>query len=195
MLTEDEIKEIFLKTNAFLEGHFLLSSGLHSPYYLQCARVFQYPEYGELLCKELARRIEEADINCEVVIAPALGGVIVSYELARQLGVRGIFAERVNGNLTLRRGFEIREGEKVIVVEDVITTGGSLRETMEIVKERGGTIVATASIVDRSAGKVNFGVPFFTLWSLNVPAYTPEVCPLCKQKIPIEKPGSRNLKG
>ena len=194
MLTEDRIKEIFLKADAFLEGHFLLSSGLHSPYYLQCARVLQYPDYAEMLCRELARRIDELDVEYDFVIAPALGGIIVSYETARHLRTRGIFAERVDGKLTLRRGFEIKPGEKAIVVEDVVTTGKSTGETMEVVKQLGGEVVAVGSLVDRSGGKVNFGVPFVTLWRLEVPVFEPESCPICKEgKIPLIKPGSRNI--
>ncbi|WP_456341479.1 orotate phosphoribosyltransferase [Thermovibrio sp.] len=194
MLTEDQIKEIFLKADAFLEGHFLLSSGLHSPYYLQCARVLQYPDYAETLCRELARRIKELGVEFDLVIAPAIGGIIVSYETARHLGVRGIFAERVEGKLTLRRGFEIKPGERAVVVEDVVTTGKSTRETIDVVKARGGKVVAVGSLVDRSGGKVDFGVPFTTLWRLEVPVYQPENCPLCKEgKIPLVKPGSRNI--
>jgi len=194
MLTEERIKEIFLKTDAFLEGHFLLSSGLHSPYYLQCAKVLQYPEFAEELCKELARRINELGVEYDLVIAPALGGIIVSYETSRHLGVRGIFAERVDGKLTLRRGFEIKPGERAVVVEDVVTTGKSTRETIEVVKQHGGEVVAVGSLVDRSGGKVNFGVPFVTLWRLEVPVFEPDSCPLCKEgKIPLVKPGSRNI--
>ncbi|RKQ60586.1 orotate phosphoribosyltransferase [Thermovibrio guaymasensis] len=194
MLTEDKIKEIFLKADAFLQGHFLLSSGLHSPYYLQCARVLQYPKYSEILCKELARRIKEKVSDFDFVIAPAIGGIIVSYETARHLGVRGIFAERVDGRLTLRRGFEIKPGERAVVVEDVVTTGKSTRETIEVVKSHGGEVVAVGSLVDRSGGKVDFGVPFTTLWRLEVPVYQPENCPLCREgKVPLVKPGSRNI--
>jgi orotate phosphoribosyltransferase len=195
MLTEDQIKEIFLKADAFLEGHFLLSSGLHSPYYLQCARVLQYPNYAETLCSELARRIKELGIEFDLVIAPAIGGIIVSYETARHLGVRGIFAERVDGKLTLRRGFEIKKGERAVVVEDVVTTGKSTRETIEVVKEHGGEVVAVGSLVDRSGGKADFGgIPFTTLWRLEVPVYQPESCPLCREgKLPLVKPGSRNI--
>jgi len=194
MLTEDKIKEIFLKADAFLEGHFLLSSGLHSPYYLQCAKVLQYPEYSEILCKELARRLKELDVEYDLVIAPAIGGILVSYEVARHLKTKGIFAERVDGKLTLRRGFTIEKGSKVIVVEDVVTTGKSTRETIEVVKENGGKVVAVGSLVDRSGGKVDFGVPFETLWRLEVPVFEPDSCPICKEgKIPLVKPGSRNI--
>ncbi len=194
MLTEEEIKEIFLKADAFLEGHFLLSSGLHSPYYLQCAKVLQYPDYAEKLCSELAGRIEDLGVEYDLVIAPAIGGIIVSYETARHLGVRGIFAERVEGELKLRRGFEIKPGERAVVVEDVVTTGKSTRETMEVVSSHGGEVVAVGSLVDRSGGKVDFGVPFVTLWRLEVPVYEPEVCPICREgKIPLVKPGSRNI--
>ncbi|ADU96054.1 orotate phosphoribosyltransferase [Thermovibrio ammonificans] len=194
MLSEEQIKEIFLKADAFLEGHFLLSSGLHSPYYLQCAKVLQYPDYAELLCRELARRIREFGVEFDLVIAPAIGGIIVSYETARHLKVRGIFAERVNGELTLRRGFEIKPGERAVVVEDVVTTGKSTKETIEVVKAHGGKVVAVGSLVDRSGGKVDFGVPFASLWRLEVPVYSPESCPICKEgKLPLVKPGSRNI--
>ncbi len=194
MLTEDQIKEIFLKSDAFLEGHFLLSSGLHSPYYLQCAKVLQYPKYAEILCKELARKIDQLKVEYNLVIAPAIGGIIVSYETARHLNVRGIFAERVDGKLTLRRGFEIKPGEKAVVVEDVVTTGKSTRETIEVVKQHGGNVVAVGSLVDRSGGKVEFGVPFVTLWRLEVPVYEPESCPICREgNTPLVKPGSRNI--
>ncbi|WP_456426010.1 orotate phosphoribosyltransferase [Desulfurobacterium sp.] len=196
MLTEEEIKEIFLKTDAFLEGHFLLSSGLHSPYYLQCAKVLQYPRYAEILCREIAEKIEELGVNIDFVIAPAIGGIIVSYETARHVGVRGIFAERKDGvNLVLRRGFEIKSGERALVVEDVVTTGKSTKETIEVVKSFGAEVVAVGSLVDRSGGKVDFGVPFVTLWRLDVPAYESSNCPICKEgKIPLEKPGSRKIK-
>ncbi len=194
MLTEDQIKEIFLKSDAFLEGHFLLSSGLHSPYYLQCAKVLQYPKYAEVLCKELARKINSLNVEYNLVIAPAIGGIIVSYETARHLEVRGIFAERVDGKLTLRRGFEINPGEKAVVVEDVVTTGKSTKETIEVVKQHGGEVVAVGSLVDRSGGKAEFGVPFVTLWQLEVPVYEPQNCPICHEgKIPLVKPGSRNI--
>ena len=194
MLTEDQIKEIFLKADAFLEGHFLLSSGLHSPYYLQCAKVLQYPEYSEILCKELARRIENLEVEYDLVIAPAIGGIIVSYETARHLKTRGLFAERVDGKLTLRRGFKIEPGERVVVVEDVVTTGKSTKETIEVVNQHNGEVVAVGSLVDRSGGKVDFGTPFVTLWRLEVPVYEPDSCPLCREgKIPLVKPGSRNI--
>ncbi|WP_456397894.1 orotate phosphoribosyltransferase [Desulfurobacterium sp.] len=196
MLVEEEIKEIFLKTNAFLEGHFLLSSGLHSPYYLQCAKVLQYPQYAEILCKEIAEKVRELEVDIDFVIAPAIGGIIVSYETARHIGVRGIFAERKDGvNLVLRRGFEIKPGEKALVVEDVVTTGKSTKETIEVVKSFGGEVVAVGSLVDRSGGKVDFGVPFLTLWRLEVPAYEPSNCPICREgRKPLEKPGSRKIK-
>ncbi len=195
MLTEGEIKEIFLKTDAFLEGHFLLSSGLHSSYYLQCARVLQYPEFAEILCRDIAEKVKMLDVDIDFVIAPAIGGIVVSYETARHFGLRGIFAERKDGvNLILRRGFEIRPGEKALVVEDVITTGKSTKETMEVVRSCGGEVVAVASLVDRSGGTVDFGVPFATLWSLHVPSYKAETCPICREgKIPLEKPGSRKI--
>ncbi len=208
-MTENEIKELFLKTNAFLEGHFLLSSGLHSPYYIQCAKVLQYPFYAEKLCKALIKKIKSHDIDIDVVIGPALGAVIVSYECAYQASkayskhIRGIFAERDkqdNDKLKLRRGFEIKPGEKVLVVEDVITTGKSTRETIDLVKVYGGNIVAVASLIDRRPEKLDYFVdnnkdkyPFFTLWKLEIPTYQPENCPLCKEGLPLVKPGSRSI--
>ncbi len=194
-MTESEIREIFEKTGAILKGHFLLSSGLHSPYYLQCAKVLQYPEFAQMLCSELAKRVREITDEVDLVIAPALGGIIVSYETARHLKVRGIFAERKDGvNLTLRRGFEIKPSERVLVVEDVVTTGKSTKETIKLVRDYAGEVVAVGSLVDRSGGKVNFGVPFVSLWKLEVPTYEPQNCPLCKEGLKIEKPGSRKVK-
>ncbi|HIC87678.1 MAG TPA: orotate phosphoribosyltransferase [Aquificae bacterium] len=208
-MTENEIKELFLKTNAFLEGHFLLSSGLHSPYYIQCAKVLQYPFYAEKLCRALIKKIKNSKIDIDLVIGPALGAVIVSYETAYQASkyyskmIRGIFAERDktdNDKLKLRRGFEIKEGEKVLVVEDVVTTGKSTRETIDLVKAYKGQVVAVASLIDRRPEKVDYFVdnnnekyPFFTLWKLEIPTYDEKNCPLCKEGIKLVKPGSRTI--
>jgi orotate phosphoribosyltransferase len=191
-MTQDEVLAIYQKTGALLSGHFLLSSGLHSDQYLQSAMVLQLPDIATKLCAVLAGRFR--DKRVEVVIAPALGGVFVSHETARALGIRALFAERVDGNLTLRRGFTIRTGERVLVVEDVITTGKSTRETIALVQNAGGIVVAAGSLVDRSGGKASLGVPYESLVTLNVPTYRPEDCPLCKKGSTPIKPGSRGLK-
>ncbi|PMQ00920.1 MAG: orotate phosphoribosyltransferase [Dictyoglomus sp. NZ13-RE01] len=185
--------EIFKEKGAFLEGHFLLSSGLHSPNYLQCALILQYPELAEIIAKEIANKIPK-DVKIDTVIGPALGGIVIAYELARALKARGIFAERENGKMTLRRGFRIFPKENVLICEDVITTGGSALEVAELVKEFGGNIVGFACIVDRSGGKVNFEKDLYSLISLSLETYKPEECPLCKKNIPIVKPGSKNIK-
>lgn len=190
-MTSEEVLDIYKRTGALLTGHFLLSSGLHSDQYLQSALVLQQPDMAAQLCADLAKNFEDAKID--VVIAPALGGVFVSHETARALGVRAIFAERVNGELTLRRGFTIKQGERVLVVEDVITTGKSTRETIAVVRQAGGTVIAAASLIDRSGGGADIGVPYKTLVTLNVAAYTPETCPLCKAGGRPVKPGSRGL--
>jgi orotate phosphoribosyltransferase len=191
-MKQEEVLDIYTRTGALLTGHFLLSSGLHSDRYLQSALVLQQPEIATRLCAALAGHFRE--LNIGVVIAPALGGVFVSHETARALGVRAIFAERVNGELTLRRGFSIKPGERVLVVEDVITTGKSTRETIEVVHRAGGDVVAAGSLVDRSGGKAELGVPYHALVTLEVPTYQPEHCPMCKAGSSPIKPGSRGLK-
>jgi orotate phosphoribosyltransferase len=190
-MTSEEVLDIYKKTGALLTGHFLLSSGLHSDQYLQSALVLQQPDIATKLCEALADKFR--NLGIQVVTAPALGGVFVSHETARALGVRALFAERVNGELTLRRGFTIKPGEHVLVVEDVITTGKSIRETIAVVKKAGGLVVAAGSLVDRSGGKADIGVPYQSLVTLTPPVYTAEACPMCKAgSIPI-KPGSRGL--
>jgi orotate phosphoribosyltransferase len=191
-MTSEQVLDIYTKTGALLTGHFLLSSGLHSEQYLQSALVLQQPEIATRLCAALAEPFRQSRIDA--VIAPALGGVFVSHETARALGVRALFAERVNGELTLRRGFMIKPGERVLVVEDVITTGKSTKETIEVVRKSGGEVVAAASLIDRSGGKAALGVPYQSLVTLNVPTYAPEACPLCKAGGTPIKPGSRGLK-
>jgi orotate phosphoribosyltransferase len=191
-MKQDEVLDIYQKTGALLSGHFLLSSGLHSDRYLQSAIVLQQPDIATRLCAALAASFKHERID--VVIAPALGGVFVSHETARALGVRALFAERVNGELTLRRGFTIKQGERVLVVEDVITTGKSIRETIDVVRKAGGNVVAAASLVDRSAGKAELGVPYRSLVTLDVPTYSAENCPMCKAGSTPVKPGSRGLK-
>ena len=191
-MTQDEVLDIYRKTGALLSGHFLLSSGLHSDQYLQSALVLQRPDVATKLCDELAKNFKSMKI--EAVIAPALGGVFVSHETARALGVRALFAERVNGKLTLRRGFTISPGERILVVEDVITTGKSTRETIDVVKESGGVAIAAGALVDRSGGTVDLGVPYHALVSLRVPTYEQGACPLCRAGSAPVKPGSRGLK-
>ncbi|HEX9021902.1 MAG TPA: orotate phosphoribosyltransferase [Nitrospirota bacterium] len=191
-MTSDEVLDIYKKTGALLTGHFLLSSGLHSEQYLQSAVVLQQPELATKLCAALAERFKDSKI--EAVIAPALGGIFVSHETARALGVRAMFAERVNAELTLRRGFSIKAGERVLVVEDVITTGKSTKETINVVRKAGGVVVAAGSLVDRSGGNADIGVTYKSLVTLSIPTYTPESCPLCKAGSAPVKPGSRGLK-
>jgi orotate phosphoribosyltransferase len=190
-MTQEEIIAIYKKSGALLEGHYELSSGLHSPSYLQSALVLQHPEYASMLCKKLAEVFKDRKI--EVVIAPALGGIIVAYEVARHLNVRAVFAEREKGELTLRRGFNIKEGERTLVVEDVITTGLSVKETIAAVEKNKGMLVGVGSLIDRSGGKAEIGHPYHSLVVLNVPAYKLADCPLCKSGKKITKPGSRGL--
>src|SRR5579862_228287 len=189
IMTEEEILQIFRTNSALLEGHFILSSGLHSDRYIQCALVLQHPRIAEQLCSELAAKLRQAPAS--VVVAPALGGVIVAHEVARALGVRALFTERQDGAMTLRRGFSLAPDEPTIVVEDVITTGGSTRETMECVKQAGGKVVGVGALIDRSGGKADLGVPKATLITLKVENYDPADCPLCRSGIPAIKPGSR----
>ncbi|MDF1611377.1 orotate phosphoribosyltransferase [Stygiobacter electus] len=191
-MENQNILEIFYKTNALLNGHFLLTSGRHSNQYFQCALVLQYPEYNQIICEKIANHFKDFEIDA--VIAPAIGGIVVGQEVARQLNKKFIFAEREDKNLTLRRGFKIEEGKKYLVCEDVVTTGGSVFEVIEIIKHNGGIVTGVGFIVDRSNGKVNFGVPQFSTVKLDVVSYSPEECPLCKQGIELVKPGSRKIK-
>ncbi|MEW6607334.1 MAG: orotate phosphoribosyltransferase [bacterium] len=191
MEIEGNIISLLLKTGGLLRGHFLLSSGLHSPQYLQCALVLQHPKRAEYLGKELAKKFNKKDVD--VVIGPALGGIIVAHEVARALGTKALFAERVEDKMQLRRGFKINYGEKVLVVEDVITTAGSVKEVMELVKELNGIVVGVGALIDRSQGKVDLGIPLKTLAKLNIETYSRETCPLCKQQLPLVKPGSREI--
>ncbi len=193
VMNGEEMLKLFRETGALLEGHFQLSSGLHSPQYFQCARVLQYPICAELLCAEIARHFAKERVD--VVISPALGGIVVGQEVARQLKTRSIFAERSNGVLQLRRGFEIRSGENVLICEDVVTTGVSIGEVMEIVHKQGGVVMGVGCIVDRSNGKVGGpqGKSLSSLLTMNVVTYKPKECPLCQQEIPLVKPGSRSV--
>ncbi|MCS7043978.1 MAG: orotate phosphoribosyltransferase [Bryobacteraceae bacterium] len=188
-LSDREVLDLFRQTGAFLEGHFRLSSGLHSPKYLQCALVLQHPRHAETLGRALAELVKEA---ADVVVSPAMGGLIIGHEVARALGVRHIFAERgPDRQMTLRRGFRILPGERALIVEDVITTGGSSKEVADLVRRLGGEVVAAVSIIDRSGGSADLGVPRRALAVLSVEAWPPEQCPLCAQGLPQEKPGSR----
>jgi len=214
-MTRDELLDLFRKSGALLDGHFRLTSGLHSPGYLQCALVLQHPQHAEALGAALAKRTRE--LRPTLVLSPALGGVVIGQEVGRALGVRAIFAERQDGALTLRRGFMIGETDRVLVVEDVLTTGGSTRETMQVARAAGAQVVGAASIVDRSpstlrepqgrpepgrgatgSGQVggagresDLGVPFAALVNVDLPTYEPDKCPLCAQGLPVVKPGSR----
>jgi orotate phosphoribosyltransferase len=191
-LNEKDILEIFIKTEALLEGHFLLTSGRHSNVYFQCAKVLQFPVYMEKICANIAEYFENYEID--TVISPAIGGIIVGQEVARQLKKRSIFAEREDKALVLRRGFSLLPGEKVLVCEDVVTTGGSVFEVIEIVKNSGAVVVGVGSIVDRSNGKVNFGFPQKSAVMMNVVSFPAEDCELCKKGLPVIKPGSRKIK-
>lgn len=192
-MTPDRVLALFKETRALLEGHFQLTSGLHSPHYFQCARVLQYPRHAESLCAIIAARFRTARLDA--VVAPALGGIVVAQEVGRQLGVRTMFTERKDGVMQLRRGFEITSGERVLVCEDVVTTGGSVNEVIAIVKTHGGVVAGVGCIVDRSGGSVKFdmdeGGTFVATLYMDVVTYTPEACPLCRAGVPVTKPGSR----
>jgi orotate phosphoribosyltransferase len=192
MLEKEKILDIFRETGVMREGHFLLTSGRHSNRYMQCAKLFEHPGYSELLCGELAGRF--SDFNVDLVVGPAVGGIIISYEVARALGVRTIFAERENGAMTLRRGFTVAPGSRVLVVEDVITTGGSVKEVADLMTSMGAIVVGIGVIVDRSAGKAELGYPVEAILSMEVESFSAEDCPLCKEGLPFVKPGSRNMK-
>jgi orotate phosphoribosyltransferase len=191
--TDVTLLRLFEEHGALLQGHFLLSSGLHSPRYLQCARVLMEPELATRLCGELAARLRPllGGAAPSAVVAPALGGVLVAHEVARAFGCRGLFTERQDAVMTLRRGFTLQPGEATVVVEDVITTGGSTREVLDAVAARGARVLAVGSLVDRSGGRVDLGVPRASLLSLEVPSYPRESCPLCAAGSQPEKPGSR----
>ena len=190
-MNQNQMKELFKEHKALLNGHFLLSSGLHSDTYFQSALILQYPKIAQILAQDLKGKIIEKVKNIDVIVSPAMGGVIIGHEMGRAFGTRALFTERVNGKVTLRRGFSVGKGEKVLVVEDVITTGLSTREVIESLKITGAEVVAICSLVDRSAGKVDFGVPRFSLLSLEVKSYKAQDCPLCKNGSIAIKPGSR----
>ncbi|MBN2289103.1 MAG: orotate phosphoribosyltransferase [Candidatus Glassbacteria bacterium] len=192
-MKREEVLELFSKYKAYLEGHFLLTSGLHSPHYFQCARVLQYPEAAERLGRALGEKISAA-LGGEVpaaVISPAMGGLIIGHELGRALGCRAIFVERMDGSMRLRR-FDLEPGEKVVVVEDVVTTGGSFLETVKVAEEAGCKVLAACCLIDRSGGGSKFSPALTSLVEVEVVNYRPEDCPLCGQGVPLVKPGSRN---
>lgn len=186
-LTEKEMLQLLEETQAVLHGHFLLTSGLHSPVYVEKFNVLQHPAYTEQLCKEIARRFENDKI--ELVVGPVTGGLLLSHEVGKALGTRAIFTERENGKMVLKRGFEIAKGARVLVVEDVVTTGGSVHEVMETVREHGGVVAGVGLLVDRSGGRADFGVRTEALVHLTVETYTAQDCPLCREGKPFTKRG------
>lgn len=188
----EEILSIFRQSGALLEGHFLLTSGRHSAQYMQCAQVLQYPDLAARLGEGLAGLWRDAGV--ETVIGPAMGGILVAHEVAKALGTRALFTERENGVMRLRRGFKLSPGERVLVVEDVITTGGSVREVLAVVQEAGAVPLGVGVLVDRSGGNVDFGVPLNALLRLEIKSYEADSCPLCAEGIPCVKPGSRAVK-
>jgi orotate phosphoribosyltransferase len=188
---KNEIFEIFKKSGALLKGHFLLSSGLHSDIYFEKFQVLQHPPYVEILCGKLAQLF--SDDNVELVVGPTTGGVIIAYEVAKHLGTRAIFAESGNEGRIFKRGFGINKGERVLIVDDILTTGGSLREVIELVKEYEGKILGIGILLDRSGGKTEFDYPLRPLAVTDVQNYQPEECPMCKRGEPLVKPGSRKL--
>jgi orotate phosphoribosyltransferase len=183
----EKASEVLERLNVLRTGHFRLTSGLHSDRYMQCAKLFEHPVESAGLCYDLSRGFGGADL----VAGPAIGGIIMAYEVARALGVRNIFAERENGRMTLRRGFSVSPGERVLIVEDVVTTGGSVKEVISLLREAGAEIAGVGAIVDRSGGRASFGVPFHALVVIEAVSWREEECPLCRDGIPLVKPGSR----
>ena len=188
-VTADSVLDRFRRVGAYLEGHFRLTSGLHSPGYMQCALVLAHPREAEALGAELASRVRS--LGATVVLSPALGGIVIGQEVGRALDLRAIFAERQDGVLVLRRGFTLSRDDRVLVVEDVVTTGKSTRETIDVARAAGAQVVGAAAIIDRSGGEQNLDVPFHALATIALPTYQPESCPLCAAGQPVVKPGSR----
>jgi orotate phosphoribosyltransferase len=188
-MDREAVLGLFRSSGALLEGHFKLSSGLHSGGYLQCALVLQHPAHAEALGRALSDMLRP--LGATVVLSPALGGLIIGHEVGRGLGVRAIFAERQDKTLTLRRGFQLSAADRVIVIEDVVTTGGSTRETIAVAEAAGATVVGAGAIIDRSGGQSSLGVPFSPLVALSLPTYQPDACPMCAAGDPVVKPGSR----
>lgn len=190
-MNEAEVKQLFIDTGAILEGHFLLTSGLHSPLYVEKFQVLQYPNYTAQLCAALAEKF--VDDQVEVVVGPVTGGILLAHEVGKSLGTRAIFTERENGKMTLRRGFVIKPDERVLIVEDIVTTGGSVQEVLDVVLEHGGVPVGIGMLVDRSGGKASFTIPHKALLNLTVTTYQPEECPMCKEGLAMTKRGSRKI--
>lgn len=188
-MTPDEVLDLFRRCGALLEGHFRLSSGLHSGAYLQCALVLQHPAHAAALGRALAEAL--GGVRASVVVSPALGGIVIGHEVARAIGARAIFAERQEGRLVLRRGFSLEAGERAVVVEDVVTTGGSTQETIEVARAGGAQVVGAAAIIDRSTAPPAVDVPLVSLVRYPLAAYEPAACPLCARGLPLVKPGSR----
>lgn len=189
----NKVMELFEKSGAVLHGHFILTSGLHSDTYMQCAKLFEHGDISEQLCRSAADKLKK--YNADVVVSPAVGAIIFGYELGKQLGIPNMFAEREkDGNFALRRGFELKPGSRVIIAENVVTTGGSVKEVIDLVKSLGSEVVAVAEVVDRSGGTVDFGVPNESLLQISVKTYKPEECPMCKAGTTAVKPGSKGLK-
>jgi len=188
----NRIEQILQETGALLTGHFLLASGRHGDRYMQCAKVLQYPEHTEYITQAVANKFEGETVD--IVLAPAVGGIVFGYELARALGAKAIFTERENGKMTLRRGFEIPKHSRVVIAEDVVTTGGSTKEVIAIAKEHEANIIGTCVMVDRSGGNIDFGMKYVAAYSVAIESYMPEDCPLCKDGTPVVKPGSRGTR-
>lgn len=193
-MTEQQVLDEFRASDALLEGHFILSSGRHSPVFLQKMRVFQYPDRTERLCRALAEKIRDAFGSIDLVVSPAMGGIIPGYETARALGCPAVFVEREDGEFRLRRGFRIPEGARVIMVEDIVTTGLSSRECIAAIRSHPGELVGAACLIDRSNGRADIGVPLVSLVRLDVPDYPADQLPSELAALPAEKPGSRDLK-
>ena len=189
-MTEQEILQIFKDSNALLEGHFVLTSGLHSPQYVEKFRVLEQPRYTEILCREIAAKFKNENIT--VVVGPMTGGIILAYETGKQLGTKAIFTERINGKMKFRRGFTLSPADRVLIVEDIITTGGSVLEVIDEVKTYNCLIIGIGALVDRSNNKALFEYTFKPLVTMDVVAYKPDECPLCRSGIPVTKPGSTN---
>jgi orotate phosphoribosyltransferase len=191
-MIQEEVISIFKKTGAFLEGHFLLSSGLHSPQYVEKFRVLEYPLYTEELCKGIAENFKND--NVEIVVGPMTGGIILASYVAKYLNTRSMFTERVDNVMTFRRGFKFASGARILVVEDVITTGGSVNEVIQAIKDQEGIVVGVGYLVDRSNGRANFGVKQIPMMKLEIVTYEAISCPLCAQGIELSKPGSKKIK-
>ncbi len=186
------IEAILQETNALLTGHFKLTSGRHSDKYVEKIKIINQPDKVSIICSELAKRLEDLDVD--IIVGPAMGGIVLAFEVAKNLGKKFVFTQRKNGEMTIRSGFDLKAGQKAIIIEDIVTTGGSVREVMKTLKELGVEIVAVGLIVDRTGGKIDFGVRTESLLSLDIKSYEPSECPLCKKNIPINIPGSSDKK-